>query len=168
MAEADTPRFLVDEMLQRLGRWLRAAGYDTLIAEDAEADYYLLRQALAEGRYLITRDRKLIEHRRAPGTVILLESERLEEQARELGAYIAVDWHHAPFTRCMVCNTPLVDASPAQRRQIPPGSREQIDAAFYCPFCRQVFWEGSHVKRMRRHLDDWYDKFTRAGAPSAP
>jgi hypothetical protein len=27
------PRFLCDEMLRGLGRWLRAAGYDTVIAE---------------------------------------------------------------------------------------------------------------------------------------
>jgi hypothetical protein len=27
------PRFLCDEMLHGLGRWLRAAGYDTVIAE---------------------------------------------------------------------------------------------------------------------------------------
>ena len=55
-------------MLQRLGRWLRAAGYDTLIARNAESDYELLRQALDEGRLLITRDRELAKHRRAAGT----------------------------------------------------------------------------------------------------
>lgn len=45
------PKFRCDEMLQCLGSWLCAAGYDTLIAKDAEADYQLLRQAIDEGRY---------------------------------------------------------------------------------------------------------------------
>jgi uncharacterized protein with PIN domain len=162
------PRFLVDEMLQRLGRWLRAAGYDTLIAGDSESDYYLFRRALDDGRYLITRDRKLSEYRRAEGTVILLESERMEDNARELAEHIPINWHLAPFTRCMVCNTPLVDATPEQRIQIPAKSRDTIDAAFYCPQCRQVFWEGSHVKRMRHHLDDWFDKYTRGSIATTP
>lgn len=51
---SEEPGFLVDEMLQRLGPWLRAAGYDTRIATHAEADYYLLRQAIDEGRLLLT------------------------------------------------------------------------------------------------------------------
>jgi len=151
----EEPRFLVDEMLQRLGRWLRAAGYDTRIATHAEADYYLLRQAIDEGRLLLTRDRKLLEHRRAPGTVILLGAETLEDCAEELSALLDINWQHDPFSRCLVCNTLLLDANPNQRASVPPKTRAHDPAAFFCPHCNQVYWEGSHVKRMRRQLDRW-------------
>ena len=57
------PALLCDRMLIRLGRWLRAAGYDTEIAADAIADRLLLDHAIREGRLLLTRDRKLAEHR---------------------------------------------------------------------------------------------------------
>lgn len=35
-------RLLCDEMLKGIGRWLRAAGYDTAIAQDGVADEDLL------------------------------------------------------------------------------------------------------------------------------
>ena len=152
---SEPPRFLCDEMLQRLGRWLRAAGYDTLIANNSESDYQLLRQAIDSGRLLITRDRGLLEHRRAEGTVICLESEVIEDCAAELSHKLHIDWLYHPFSRCLNCNSLLIDATPAQIATIPHGEKESIDAALYCPECRQVFWEGRHVHRMRHHLEDW-------------
>lgn len=147
-------------MLQRLGSWLRAAGYDTLIAKDAEPDYKLLRQAIDEGRLLITRDRELAQHRRATGTVILIECDNLGQCIASLSGKVSIDWLMKPFTRCMNCNTALVDATPAQIRSLPLQNKAHINAAFYCPNCRQVFWDGSHVKRMRRHLTDWAERYS--------
>lgn len=160
--QSSPPRFLCDEMLQRLGSWLRAAGYDTLIARDGEEDYQLLRQAIDVGRLLITRDRELARHRRAKGTVILLDVDGLEKCAEALTQQVHINWLKAPFTRCMNCNTPLVDATPQQVRSLPLKNKEHINAAFYCPECRQVFWDGSHVKRMRAHLTKWSEKYSAA------
>ena len=57
---ADGPmRFLCDEMLLRLARLLRAAGYDTYLASGGEPDAALLKLAREEGRMLITRDKRL-------------------------------------------------------------------------------------------------------------
>ena len=53
-----TPRFVVDTMLGRLARWLRAMGYDTLYPGQAE-DRRLLQLSRAEERILVTRDRML-------------------------------------------------------------------------------------------------------------
>jgi len=152
---SDTPKFLVDEMLQRLGRWLRAAGYDTIIAINATPDYYLLRQAIAEGRLLLTCDRKLMEHRRAPGHVILLSCGSLEESVQELTQQLHIEWQHKPFTRCLLCNSLLRDATPEQLQSTPASIHDRELPAFYCPKCNQVFWEGSHVKRMRQQLGTW-------------
>ena len=151
----DTTKFLVDEMLQRLGRWLRAAGYDTIIAINATPDYYLLRQAIAEGRLLLTCDRKLMEHRRAPGHVILLSCGSLEESVQELTQQLHIEWQHKPFTRCLLCNSLLRDATPEQLQSTPASIHDRELPAFYCPKCNQVFWEGSHVKRMRQQLGTW-------------
>ena len=150
-----TPKFLVDEMLQRLGRWLRAAGYDTVIALNATPDYYLLRQAIDEGRLLLTCDRKLMEHRRAADTVILLRCSSLNDCMHELSKQVEIDWQHAPFSRCLVCNTPLSNATPTQMQSAPASVNERELRALYCPQCHQVFWEGSHVNRMRDQLATW-------------
>ena len=47
---ADELRFLCDEMLAGLGRWLRIAGYDTAIASGGRRDRDLVKQAHAEQR----------------------------------------------------------------------------------------------------------------------
>jgi uncharacterized protein with PIN domain len=155
-----TPTFLVDEMLQRLGRWLRAAGYDTQIASRASADYYLLRQAIDAGRLLLTCDRKLLEHRRAAAHVILLSCSSLEQSIQELARQLPIDWQYKPFSRCLVCNTPLLTANAAQRQKTPASVRERALPTQYCPHCQRVFWEGSHVKRMRHQLDTWQHSLT--------
>ena len=162
LAEQSPPKFLCDEMLQRLGSWLRAAGYDTVIAKDAEADYQLLRRAIDEGRLLVTRDKELSQHRRAKGTVIYIEADTLEQCAAALSAKQAINWLLEPFSRCMKCNSILINATPQQIRSLPLQRKEHIDAAFYCPECKQVFWDGSHVSRMRQHLTDWAKKYSPA------
>lgn len=141
----EEPRFLVDASLQRLGRWLRAAGYDTDFAQESDSEYYLLREALNQGRLLLTQNSRLAEMRRAHGTVILLLGDTLEECAEELSAHLNIDWEHNPFTRCTVCNSELNTNEPDQ----------------YCPSCKQVLWEGSHLHRMRKKLDSWHRKYTR-------
>ena len=153
-------KFLVDENLQRLGNWLRAAGYDAVIETDGRSDYDLLKQALAEKRLLITRDRKLTEYRRAPGTVILLECENLEDCIATLSRQLPIDWLHDPFVRCLVCNTHLIQARPEHLLELPVRLRDSLDTAYYCPSCRKVYWDGSHVRRMRTRLQDWQQRFT--------
>lgn len=149
--------FLCDQMLMRLGRWLRAAGYDTAIQEEATTDRALLRRALDEGRLLVTRDRKLTEFREAPGAVVLLAGNTLSDCAAELTLSTGIDWLHRPFTRCLVCNELLTGASAEARERIPAGARALADAATWCPACDKLFWPGSHVRRMRARLEAWQD-----------
>ena len=155
-------KFVCDEMLQRLGSWLRAAGYDTLIESDGRDDYPLLQQAIAERRKLITRDRKLLEYRRAPGHVILLEARNLEECAADLSRQLPINWQYRPFTRCLVCNTRLRRAGPAERAGLPEDVRDR-EGTLYCPTCNKVYWDGSHVRRMRHRLQQWQQAYGTAG-----
>ena len=147
-------KFLCDEMLKGLGRWLRAAGYDTLLMDDGEADSVLLQRARNEGRLFLTRDRQLLEHKGADDTVVLLACNGLEDCAAELSRRLAIDWQYRPFSRCMVCNSLLEMASQQQRTQIPADAQED-DLVLYCPRCEQLYWEGSHVTRMRARLQCW-------------
>lgn len=45
---ARPPRSVCDEMMKRLARWLRAAGYDTLVPEDGARDRAVPARALAK------------------------------------------------------------------------------------------------------------------------
>ena len=103
---------MCDEMLLRLGRWLRAAGYDTAIAEGGTDDAVLIARCAAEGRVLLTRDRLLAVRAEAAVPVLLLVEETIEGQARALTASLGIDWLCAPFTRCVIDNAVLEAAPP--------------------------------------------------------
>lgn len=150
-----TPRFLCDEMLERLGRWLRAAGYDTAIAPSGSDDRTLVEQARAEERWLITRDRHMARFRNGDGRIVLLQANDTAALAAELSERFRIDWLRRPFSRCLDCNTPLQPASPAQIERLPPGKQAFAADAWYCPHCDKVLWRGSHVRRMRHTLENF-------------
>lgn len=145
-------RFLCDEMLARLARLLRAAGYDTALASNGQSDTAMLRAAKAEGRVLVTRDRELAA-RAAPGSALLKETDALG-QARALSAALPIDWSLAPFTRCVMDNAVLREASADEMARMPAEAQAGPGPFRACPACGRLYWPGSHVKRLRERLDD--------------
>lgn len=161
--------FLCDEMLKRLAHWLRAAGYDACMLPDGSRDAALLQRAERDGRVLLTRDQALAG-RHVPGLVIhFVLADTLQEQVRELTSAFALDWLLAPFSRCLSCNSLLQAATAEQAGRLPPGVladlRRHAGATpdqplpepdlRYCHACRRLYWEGSHVRRMRKQLLAW-------------
>ena len=162
---SEPQRFLCDASLQRIARWLRAAGHDTLISNTANVDYALLRQAIDDDRLLITRNKLLTEHRRAKDHVILIDAKTLHNCARELSQQIKLEWQCRPFSRCLVCNTPLLITSQQQLPHTTKKIRTVHDSGHYCPNCRQVFWSTGQFKRMRNQLRQWHTSFTQHDDP---
>ena len=148
-------RFLCDEMLKRLGQWLRVAGHDVTIMPDGTPDALILQRAEEEDRWLLSSDRRLAAHRLARGRLVLLDCQGIDACAHELGRRLDIDWLYRPFTRCMACNTPLRDATPREMQDVPAGVRAQVCNVRFCPSCRQLYWNGSHVDDMRRRLQQW-------------
>ena len=147
-------RFLCDRMLARLGRFLRAAGYDTEIAPTHIDDGELLARAESEARVLLSCDRGLA----ARGTgehVVLLPADGPDAQARALAQALDIDWELAPFTRCLVDNAPLRAAGEDEIARLPPRARALGGPYRACPACARLYWPGSHVKRMRARLARW-------------
>ena len=149
-------KFLCDEMLKGLAKWLRAAGYDTEVAKDGEADRELIRQARSSGRLLITRDNKLMEFRNADDTVRLLHCTGIENCANTLKEKIPIDWLYKPFSRCLLCNTPLIKVEDISEISVPEDVKSK--PLFQCSECRRIYWAGGHVQRMRDKLERW-EKF---------
>ncbi len=143
---------MCDEMLVRLGRWLRAAGYDTAIAEGGVGDAALIARCAAEGRILVTRDRRLAARAEAAVLVVQLAETGVEAQARALGAALGIDWQHAPFTRCLLDNAALDAAPPEAMALVPPSSRAAGGPLRRCPECGRLYWPGGHVRRMQARL----------------
>lgn len=149
---AEDRRFITDAMLGRLARWLRALGYD-VAADPPVADADLVRRAVLERRVLLTRDRRLCRDWWISGCVVV-EARRPARQLDEVMRRLGLDrrWRRQLFTRCLVCNTPLV---PASHDEVAAQLPTPAPAGPYsrCPGCGRVFWEGQHTRRMRRFLE---------------
>jgi uncharacterized protein with PIN domain len=155
----ENPRFLTDAMLGRLARWLRVLGYDTAYDPTA-TDPALVSRAAAEGRVLLTRDRRLLRELR-PGRALEVRSDAPLEQLRQVIAALTLSAPAELFTRCLICNDVLSPVPEAEREAVvPEASRRLPGPVRRCPRCGRVYWPGSHARRMRAALDralpDWF------------
>jgi len=155
----EQPRFFCDEMLGHLARYLRAAGFDTRLACNGAPDSEILSEAIDEERWLLTRDRLIIDHKAARNHVILLPNGTLDNYAEALGSMFKMDWLRQSFTRCLVDNNVLEQASQMRCEQIPHFSRLAHENGFesvrVCPACSRAYWRGSHYRRMQDTLSRW-------------
>ena len=117
-------------MVHGLGRWLRAAGYDTVIAKGGIPDRELARRYAGEDLILLTRDRHLAATAAGIVPVALFEGKSIDEPARALRTALDIDWEHAPFSRCIVDNRRL------SRRRLIWRRRCRKDHAPPVPHCR--------------------------------
>ncbi|HJX29696.1 MAG TPA: Mut7-C RNAse domain-containing protein, partial [Thermoanaerobaculia bacterium] len=97
------PKLFADAMLGALARWLRALDLDVTYDPSLD-DPALVERAVAEGRTILTRDRRLTERRRARNH-ILIASDDVAEQVRQVVATLGI----APepgrlLGRCLRCN----------------------------------------------------------------
>ncbi len=146
-------RFLADEMLAGLARWLRVIGYDTrLFKHGSDAD--AVRLAATEGRIVLTRDRRMLSEWWVDGCY-LLRSERPLDQLREVVDRFGLPWRERLFERCLRCNVVLI---PLPRGSAPPGVPQSVVERGLplrsCRQCGRVYWEGSHTARMRATLEE--------------
>ncbi len=147
-------RFIADVHLGRLARLLRMLGFDC--AWDAGYDdARIIDLAAAEHRIILTRDRGLLKNGRVThGTWVRATDPHA--QIEEVVDRFHLRSQFAPFTRCMECNGTLEerDAEDVATR-VPPKARERATAFRECRDCGHVYWDGTHVERMRelvRHL----------------
>jgi hypothetical protein len=144
-------KFLADNMLGRLAIWLRLLGYDTAYHHDA-TDAQLARIARAENRVLLTRDVELT--RRRGVRAVLIESEQIEEQLRQVFHALNLTAREA-FSRCAECNSVLEEVSKESvRGQVPPYVFHTQERYRRCPRCARIYWRGTHWARMVGQMQD--------------
>lgn len=149
------PRFLCDEMLSQLCHYLRAAGYDVLLAQNGASDAELLQLCHAEGRHFLTQDKLVSEHKAARDVALILPHANLNHLAALLTENYQLDWLSQSFTRCLMDNTLLVAADEAGLARAPDDAIRPEEELYQCPTCRRIYWRGSHYKRIRAKLVTW-------------
>jgi len=145
-------KFLVDDNLAKLARWLRLAGYDTAFYNPVD-DNELARIAKSEQRTMITRDRKLPQ-RCEFDEVFLITVENPFEQLAEVARHFTLDLETRTFQRCPKCNGLLSSVKKQDYAdEIPPHVYQTLDEFHRCASCGQLYWPGTHYERIRMKME---------------
>ena len=146
-------KFLVDRMLGKLAKDLRMLGYDAVYyrGEETQPLFQLARQ---EGRVILTRNTRLIP-KRPEDQVCRLTEDNPSLQLQELiqKRHLSLNEEN-PFLRCLLCNN-VLDHIPRERAEgkVPDFIFHQKKAFFRCPSCQRIYWQGSHLEKMQKKIE---------------
>lgn len=144
--------FVVDCMLGKLARWLRALGFDVQYSSKA-GDDELLNIARRERRTLLTRDTRLLGRAKAI-TALRITSEKWDEQVIQVLSAFDLKDQIRPFSRCLDCNRRLKPLTKEKARNlVAPFVLEHTRAFALCPECGRLFWKGTHFDDMGSKID---------------
>ncbi len=149
-------KFICDDNLGKLAKWLRTLGYDTLFFDPVE-DGELVARALKDDRVLLSRDTQLARFKLKLGErSVLIESDKPPEQVKQVLSHL----HLRPdenllFSRCLVCNSLLEKVEKEGiKERLYPFVYDTQDDFVRCPKCDRIYWPATHVDRMREKLSE--------------
>ena len=148
-------KFIVDNNVGKLAKWLRIMGYDTLFFNGSN-DANMIATALAEERVILTRDTQIMKRRLVTSgrlKAILINSEEPEQQVQQVVGTLNLDCQSGLFTLCLECNQLLEERSKQQVKDlVPPYVFQTQDHYMGCPSCHRIYWRGTHWQAMTKKL----------------
>jgi uncharacterized protein with PIN domain len=147
-------KFIADEMLGRLTRWLRILGSDVLYLNVSDDELLLMTKK--EKRTLLTRDitlfKKAVKHNIAAhlvqGNTCI---DRLVDIRKNFCIELQID---TTISRCPVCNSLI---KPVEKSEISDrvhsGTLNNYNSFWECFNCGKVYWQGRHWNNIQQVLE---------------
>lgn len=147
-------RFVLDSHLGKLARYLRLLGFDTRYRNDFSDDELAI-ISCEENRILLTRDRLLLQ-RSIVTHGCFIRSDDAKQQVLEVLRRFDLANDIRPLTRCIRCNGTLssIDKDSVYHR-LEPKTQRYYEEFRICESCRQVYWKGSHFRKMNRLIEEF-------------
>ena len=143
-------KFLLDENLGKLAKWLRMLGYDSVVYKSIsiEKKIYL---CVKERRIFLTRSKKIAkmnEH----FSRILIRTEKYDNQLKEILPLLEIN-NEMFFSRCLECNNRL-QAIKTEKIDglVPENVKHNFTDYKICRKCGKIYWRGSHYDAMKSKL----------------
>jgi uncharacterized protein len=139
-------RFICDNTLGKLTKYLRILGFDTISINDLNMLNRYKNQD--DPPLLFTKRMKTISYQPA----IFIQSNRIQEQIKEIKNSIKPYMNSDNFmTRCIGCNTLLESAEKTDiEARVPEYIYHHHEEFKVCPSCKKVYWEGTHAEQMKK------------------
>ena len=151
------PAFVLDTQLGRLARYLRLLGLDSLYRNDYSDDG-IARISSEQHRTVLTRDRLLLHRRIITHGYYVRSTDPLKQVGEVLQRF---DLYNdiKPLGRCIRCNGILTEVEKdAIIDRLEPKTRRYYNHFRICRACDQIYWEGSHFRKMIGLIDDFRRK----------
>lgn len=144
-------RFATDSTLGKLGRYLRAAGFDTVCQHQCrQRDFFY---TIDPARIILTRTGTVRQQFKERRLIFIRDNDPLQ-QLRQVVNDLCI--HRAaikPFSRCLQCNREVNPIDKMAVMDQVPAFVWQCHQTFHkCAQCGQIYWAGSHHDRMERRL----------------
>jgi len=156
--ERDNRKFIADNNLGRLAKWLRLFGYDTLYYQKLSL-FNMSRIARDEERIFLTRSQKNARLK-IFGNAVLIRSSDIFEQLKELASELDIT-PIAPFCRCSLCNQKLNQIEAEKVRNLVPDYVYQTNERFMiCRKCGRIYWPGTHNRAIKERFAEIINRDT--------
>lgn len=147
-------KFLCDQMLGSLAKWLRLIGFDTFYANAEMKDNELMEVAKKEDMIVITRDKELaskMKKQKLP--IVELNITDVDEQLKIVLKNVVIDQKNV-LSRCSVCNTILdsIEKKDANGK-VPERVFENNEKFWFCKKCDKLYWIGTHYEKILNKID---------------
>ena len=148
-------KYICDQMLGTLAKWLRIFGFDTFYANSEMDDTELIDISKKEKRILITRDKNLLQiARKEKLKVIEINTTDIDQQINKVINQVKI----APskiLSRCILCNTKIDEIKKDEvKKKVPKRVFEANEKFWFCPKCNKIYWKGSHYEKMIEKIND--------------
>ena len=150
-------KFIADNNVGKLARWLRVIGYDTLLFKQKN-DNKMIKIALSEDRIILTRDTQLMKRRLVTNgklKAMIIKQDDPKEQLQETVKKLNLSYHFKPFSLCLECNQALILRSKEEvLNLVPPHVFKTQNQYMECPACHRIYWQGTHWQAMIKELEN--------------
>jgi len=148
-------KFLCDQMLGTLAKWLRIYGFDTFYANSKISDEELIEISKDEKRVLISRDKQLIQiAKRENIKTIELKTIDIDEQIISVLKVLKFNKSQI-LSRCIICNSAVEEINKNEiKEKVPKKVFENNEEFWFCKNCNKIYWKGSHYEKMIEKIDN--------------
>jgi uncharacterized protein len=143
------PKFILDVHLGTLARYLRMIGIDSYYKNNLTDDQ-IIEISLNERRGILTRDRGMLKRKVVTHGYYVRATDPVQ-QLNEVVNRFQLKGMIDEFTRCMECNTPLIEIAKEEVfENIPEKVRKYQERFKKCNGCGKIYWRGSHYIKMEK------------------
>ena len=150
-------KFIADNNVGKLARWLRLIGYDTLLFKQKD-DGQMIKTALSEDRVILTKDTQFMKRRLVINgrlKTILIKQDDPKLQVQEVVKTLNLNYHFKPFSLCLECNQALIARDKEEVQNLVPAHVFETQTQYTkCPACHRIYWQGTHWQAMVKKLQD--------------